>query len=85
MKEAVHTMNSSIVVDCSHSFLLTIQLLNHIREGRTNKVKRPVLKRGGIIFEGGLFSRGYSSDNMDCTCSCAELRGSKCMYRHARV
>ena len=53
------------MVDCSHSFLLTIQLLNHIREGRTNNVKRPVLKRGGLIFEGGLFSRQYGSDNMD--------------------
>ena len=53
------------MVDCSHSFLLTIQLLNHIREGRTNNVKRPVLKMGGLIFEGGLFSRRYGSDNMD--------------------
>ena len=72
------------MVDYSYSFLLTVQLLNHIREGCTNKVKRPVLKRGGLIFEGGLFSRRYGSDNMDCTCSCAELRGSKCKYHHAR-
>ena len=40
-------MNSSVVVDHVRSFLLMVQLLQHVRGGRVNEVKRPVQELGG--------------------------------------
>ena len=72
------------MVVCSCSFLLTMQLLQHVRGRCTNKVKRPVQELGGQRGE-GIFSKGAYFQE-DCTCSCAEtpLRGSKCIYCHVR-
>ena len=60
-RESVQTTNSS---DRSCSFLLTVQLLQHVRRGRLNEVKDlcknlEVEEGRGLIFEGGLFSGGY--------------------------
>ena len=38
-RETVQTTNSSVVVERSRSFLLTVQLLQRVRGGRINEVK----------------------------------------------
>lgn len=39
MRVTVQTVNSSVVVDCSHSFLLMVQLLQCVKGGHINEVK----------------------------------------------
>ena len=59
MRETVQATNSSVVIDHSRSFLLTVQLLQHVRGGCINEVKRPVQELGRLKRGGGLFSGGY--------------------------
>ena len=46
------------MVERSRSFLLTVQLLQRVRGGRINEVKRPVQELGGQRGEGAYFRRG---------------------------
>ena len=46
-RETVQTTNSSVVVDRLCSFLLTVQLLQHVRGRHINEVKRLVQELGG--------------------------------------